>query len=67
MKKFGNELPDNHTSGKGIRVTRLKSLEKAKSFALKEKKAKETRTTPAWYNTPVDFNKGRDILKGVIS
>ena len=38
-KSFVDELPDNHMSGKGIGVTRLKSLEKAKSFALKEKKA----------------------------
>ena len=64
---MGNELPDNHTSRKGIKVTRLKSLEKAKSFALKEKKAKETKTTPEWCNTHVDFHKGRDILKGVVS
>ena len=58
-KSFVNELPDNHTSGKGIRVTRLKSLEKAKSFAPKEKNAKETRATPTWQITPVpvDFHK----------
>ena len=40
-KSFADELPDNLTSEEGIRVMGLKSLEKAKSFATKEKKAKE--------------------------
>ena len=64
-KSFVDELQDNHMSGKGIRVTR-ESLEKAKSFAPKEKNAKDTRATPTWHITPVDFHKGREsYLSGV--
>ena len=68
-RSFVDELPDNHTSGKGIRVTRLKSLEKAKSFAQKEKNAKEIRATPTWkiMPVPVDFQKGATYFKGVLS
>lgn len=40
-KRLADELPDNLTSENGIRMMGLKSLEKAKSFASKERKARE--------------------------
>lgn len=40
-KRLADELPDNLTSENGIRMMGLKSLEKAKSLASKERKARE--------------------------